>query len=249
MKTVLITGGSEGIGYALAECFAEDHYRILLAARNIEKLNQASKKLQNTYHAETAVYSIDLSALGNAEQLYRQIREDGYQVDVLVNNAGIGFLGRSWEIPIEADERLTILNDTSLMTLTKLALKDMLASGKGEIINISSTGAFQPGPYIASYYASKVFIEYYTRAAAEEVKHTGVRVYCYCPGPVDTAFYPKSGGKKPFGAMSAEQAAEYVYKHRGSRCMIIPGFLNQITRIVPTDLRMKAILLMKKKTL
>lgn len=249
MKTVLITGGSEGIGYALAECFAKDRYRILLAARNPEKLNQAASKLQNTYHVETAVYSIDLSVSGSAEQLYRKVREDGSQIDVLVNNAGIGFHARSWEIPIDADERLTILNDTSLMTLTKLALKDMLAEGKGEIINVASTGAFQPGPYIASYYASKVFVEYYTRAVAEEVKHTGIKVYCYCPGPVDTAFYPKSGGKKPFGAMTAEQAAEYVYTHRRSRCMIIPGFVNQVTRVVPTGLRMKAILWMKKKTL
>ncbi len=249
MKTVLITGGSEGIGYALAECFAKDRFRILLAARNIDHLKQASKKLQSTYHVEIAVYSSDLSIAGNAERLYRQVREDGYRIDVLVNNAGVGFLGKSWEIPIEADEKLTILNDISLMTLTKLALKDMLAEGNGEIINIASTGAFQPGPYIASYYASKAFAESYTRAVAEEVKHTGIRVYCYCPGPTDTAFYPKSGGKKPFLTMSARQAAEYVYTHRGNRCMIIPGFLNQVCRIVPAELRMKAILLMKKKTL
>lgn len=248
-KTVLITGGNEGIGFELACCFARDHFRILIAGRNEEKLQQASERLHAVSGSAVCSFCVDLSRDGAAEKLYEAVLKQGFEVDVLVNNAGIGFAGRSWEIPVEKEEAMVRVNDLALMSLTKLFLKDMVQRGSGEIINIASTGAFQPGPYIAGYYASKSFVLSYTRAIAMEAGHTGVRVYCYCPGPVDTAFYEKSGGKKTVGAVSPQKAAEYLYSHRGHHVMIIPGLFNQMMRWVPQGLKSAVIMEMKKKSL
>lgn len=248
-KTVLITGGNEGIGYELARCYARDHYRVLIAARNEEKLKQAAGRLKKEYSAEVWCYGIDLGKPGAARKLYDAVRNQDFQVDVLVNNAGIGFAGRSWEIPVEKEEALVMVNDMALMSLTKLFLKDMTERRSGRIINIASTGAFQPGPYIAAYYASKAFVVSYSEAVRQEAEEYGVQVVCCCPGPVDTAFYEKSGGKKTVGAVSPEKAAKDLYEQAGKHAMIIPGFLNKAMLAVPEGIRTAFIREMKKKNL
>ncbi|MEE3488723.1 MAG: SDR family oxidoreductase [Bulleidia sp.] len=248
-KTVLITGGNEGIGYELARCYARDHCRVLIAARNDEKLKHAAGMLKREYSADVHCFCIDLGKPGASRRLYDAVRKQDLQVDVLVNNAGIGFAGRSWEIPVEKEEALVMVNDVALMSLTKLFLKDMTERRNGMIINIASTGAFQPGPYIAAYYASKAFVLSYTKAVQKEAEEYGVKVICYCPGPVDTAFYEKSGGKKTIGAVSPERCAKDLYKQTGKHAMIIPGFLNKAMLAVPAGIRTAFIQEMKKKNL
>lgn len=246
MKTVLITGGSEGIGFELAKCYARDGWTIILAARNQKKLDAAQKILTAQFHVVTETISIDLSEQGSAQKLYDTVKDMGYEPNELINNAGAGYAGTSWEIPVEADERLVSLNDTAVMTLSKLFIKDMIARKNGLIVNVASTGAFQPGPYIASYYASKAFVVRYSQAMNYEASGTGVRVLAYCPGPVDTAFYKKSSGIRPPFYMSAEQAAGYLYKHRSTKKdILIPGLIGNLSNLLPARARMHLIVMIK----
>lgn len=246
MKTVLITGGSEGIGFELAKCYAGDGWTIILAARNQKKLDAAQKILTAQFHVVAETISIDLSEQGSAQKLYDTVKDMGYEPDELINNAGAGYAGTSWEIPVEADERLVSLNDTALMTLSKLFIKDMIARKNGLIVNVASTGAFQPGPYIASYYASKAFVVRYSQAMNYEASGTGVRVLAYCPGPVDTAFYKKSSGIRPPFYMSAEKAADFLYQHRDTKKdILIPGLIGNLSNLLPARARMHLIVMIK----
>lgn len=246
MKTVLITGGSEGIGFELAKCYAKDGWTIILAARNQKKLDTAKEILTKQFRVQTETVSIDLSEQGSAQKLYDTVKEMGYEPDEVINNAGAGYAGTSWEIPVEEDERLVSLNDTAVMTLSKLFIKDMIEAQNGLIVNIASTGAFQPGPYIASYYASKAFVVRYSQAMNYEAAGTGVRVLAYCPGPVDTQFYKKSNGVRPPFYMSASQAAGYLYKHRNTKKdIMIPGLIGNLSNLLPARVRMHLIVMIK----
>jgi short-subunit dehydrogenase len=246
---VLITGGSEGIGFELAKLYAADGFDLILAARDPQKLEQAAQRLKS-FSAAVQTIALDLSVPGSAERLYQEVKARGLHVDVLVNDAGFGLAGCSWQLPLDQEERLVGVNDIALMSLTKLYLRDMAAEGRGIILNIGSTGAFQPGPYIASYYASKSFVLSYTRAAACEAAGTGVKIHCFCPGPVDTGFYARSGGHKPSQAMSAAAAAEYAYTRQHSRrVVLLPGFVNHLALAVPSGWRMRLVAAMKKRYL
>ena len=248
MSTVLITGGSEGIGLELAKCYAKNGFSLILCARNKVKLQEAKHEIQKDYHVRCETLSMDLSEAGSAHQLYERVKEKN--IDVLINNAGTGFTGKSWEIPVESEERMVMLNDAALMSLCKLFLKDFIEKGSGTIVNVASTGAFQPGPYIAGYYASKAFVLSYSKALAEEAKEHGVHVCCLCPGPVDTDFYMKSGGKKPRFIMSAAKTAEIAYrKIAGHKTVIVPGFVNQLIRFLPQGIRMRYVKKSKLKNL
>ena len=246
MKTVLITGGSEGIGFELAKCYAGDGWTIILAARNQKKLDAAQKILTAQFHVVAETISIDLSEQGSAQKLYDSVKEMGYGPDEVINNAGAGYAGTSWEIPVEADERLVSLNDTAVMSLSKLFIKDMIVRKNGLIVNVASTGAFQPGPYIASYYASKAFVVRYSQAMNYEASGTGVRVLAYCPGPVDTGFYQKSNGVRPPFYMSAEKAAAFLYQHRDTKKdILIPGLIGNLSNLLPARARMHLIVMIK----
>lgn len=238
MKTVLITGGSEGIGFAFAKDYASKGYRILLNARNMERLSEAKQVLERTFSADVTIYPLDLSEKGSAKKLFEQIQKDGYMVDCLINNAGVGYAGYSQDIDLEKDEALVQLNCASSMTLTKLYLREMTERNAGEIINVCSTGAFVPGPYIASYYASKAFLLSYTEALAKEKEDTNIRIRALCPGPVDTAFYEKSNGHKPKHCASPEEVVR-AYKKAGNRqVVIIPGLVSFLASKAPKRLAM-----------
>lgn len=244
MAYALITGGSQGIGFELAKCFAEDGIGLILCGRDQNRLKTAAAYLKDKYGVDVKETAMDLSEAGAAEKLYEEYREE--KVSWLVNNAGIGFLGEAWRIPAEKDEKLIALNITALTVLTKLFLADMLAAGNGTVLNIASTGAFLPGPYIASYYASKAYVLSYSEALAQEVSGSGVQVCCLCPGPVRTSFYRKSSQKTPFYAMDAEKCARYAYrKMKEGETVIIPGALNRLSRYLPAGLSAKFVGKMK----
>lgn len=246
MKTVLVTGGSQGIGYELAKCFAQDGFRVILAARDPVRLQEACANLQNQYQIPAEWISIDLSLSDGAEKLYESVKDR--KIDALVNNAGTGYTGKLWDIQGSAEDAVLGVNIRALTVLTRLFLKDMTERGEGQILNTASTGGFQPGPYTALYYASKSFFVSYSRAANQEARPYGVSVSCLCPGPVDTGFYDKAGGKKPFYAMDPETCARYAYKHLGEE-VIIPGLLNRLVYHLPVSLKTGFVEKRKRKEL
>ena len=246
-RWVLVTGGSSGIGLELAKQFAADGYGIIMAASNEERLQKAKKMLEKQYSVLVSTYIFDLAKQGTAELLYEAVKADGYVIDVLVNNAGIGTIGATEQIPLKKDEALMVLNMMTPVVLTKLFLKDMYKRKSGSILNVCSTGAYQPGPYTASYYASKSFLLSYTKAVRFEAKQYGVSVCALCPGTTDTGFFKRADSKTPKGAMSAEKVAAYAYRHfmRG-KAEIIPGLSFRLMKLCPMSVKTAVVAFVKR---
>ena len=247
MKKVLITGGSSGIGLELAKQFAADGYEIILTASNADRLVTAKKTIEDKYHVPVCTYVFDLARQGEAAKLYETVRADRHVVDVLVNNAGIGTIGTTEQIPLEKDEALMVLNMMAPVVLTKLFLKDMYARQSGRILNVCSTGAYQPGPYTSTYYASKSFLLSYTKAVRCEAKSHGVSVCALCPGTTATGFFERADRKIPRGAMSAERVASYAYKQFArDKAEIIPGVAFRLMKLCPVPVKTAVIAMIKR---
>ena len=243
----MITGGSSGIGLELAKQFAADGYEIILAASNKERLLKVKNMLVQQYSVPISTYTIDLAKPGMAVRLYETIKADGYEIEVLVNNAGIGTIGATEQIPLEKDEALMVLNMMTPVVLTKLFLQEMYERKAGRILNVCSTGAYQPGPYTATYYASKSFLLSYTKAVRFEAKKHGVMVCALCPGTTNTGFFRRADSKTPKGAMSAEKVAAYAYKHfmRG-KAEIIPGLSFRLMKLCPVSVKTAVVAWVKR---
>src|SRR5574344_1302666 len=180
-QCVLITGASSGIGAKLSRCLSPHAEKIVLVARRKDRLEELAVELKSRFGTEAIVVACDLSQEGAAEALWAEvISYTGAAPDLVVNNAGAGFCGEAYEIPVDSEK-------------AKLALKVMSARRKGVIVNVASMGAFQPGPYMAAYYASKAFVLSYTEAIAEEARAYGVRAIAVCPGYTDTDFHELAG--------------------------------------------------------
>ena len=247
-KTILITGGSEGIGAQFAEAFSKEGHNLILVARNYIKLNEVKVRLENQYHNRIRIISFDLSKEGSAQKLYDEINE--IKIDILINNAGFGMVGESWKQSIEKDERMVQLNISSMMSLMKLILKDMIERDEGIIVNVGSLGGFQPGPYIATYYATKSFVLQYTKAVAKEIKNTSVRIHCLAPGPVRTSFHTKANDYISRFSISTERCVKYTLDYLGTRkVVLIPGFIMRLSLFLPEGIRMYFIEKQKKKAL
>lgn len=248
MKYVLITGGSSGIGFELAKKFAADHYGIVLAASNQKKLVTAKNRLEQEYGAKVHIYQQNLAELGAAKKLYDAILADGISISVLVNNAGCGVIGAAEEIPLEKEEVMLLLNMVTPVELTKLYLKDMYQAKEGAVLNISSTGAFQPGPYTASYYASKEFLLSYSQAVRFEAAKKNVKVCALCPGTTDTGFFERAGSKTPKNAMSPKKVADYAYKRfQKNKAVSIPGISFRLMKLCPVKIKTLVIAMVKSK--
>jgi len=188
-KTVLITGGSVGIGYAIAEEFAKRGNEIILASSNPARLEAAKQKLTDKYPAvPVSVYAADLASEQGPITLYNAIKADGIKVDILVNNAGFGDYCEFVESDWEKQQRMVALNVTALMYLCRLYGADMKNRKNGRILNIASCAAFSAGPYMAVYYASKAFVLSFSQALTEELAEYGVKVTALCLGPTNTHF-------------------------------------------------------------
>lgn len=237
MKSVLITGGSEGIGLAFAKEYAKQNCCLFLVARNEERLKNVQHELQKEFHISVEIFAIDLAKPKSGQLVYERYKD--CNIDVLINNAGCGLVGNAISIDLQKDEEMMYLNMNTLVVLTKLFGKQMVQKRSGIILNVSSTAAFQPGPHMASYYASKSFVLNYTRAFQDEVKQYGVKVFCLCPGPVDTAFYQKSGSHMSRYHLSAQICVSYAMKHMKNKTIIIPGTLNKVLYYLPSEWKMK----------
>jgi len=192
-ETVLITGASGGIGYELAKCFAGDGYNLILIARNRNRLEDVAKELGTGRKIQVKILAKDLGNLAAADEIYGELKQEGRSVQMLINNAGFAGFGFFSETNLDNEADMIRLNMETLTRLTKLFLSAMIQCGKGRIMNVSSTAAFQPGPLMAVYYATKAYVLSFSEAIANELKGTGVTVSCLCPGPTTTGFQKRSG--------------------------------------------------------
>ncbi len=187
MATALITGASGGIGFELAKVLARENLDLVLVARNLDKLEDLKKQLASL-NRRIDVISLDLSVPGSAAELYKKTQSLGISVDYLVNNAGFGEFGEFYQIDRQRQSDMIHLNITTLTELSHLYLSAMVQKKLGHIINIASTAAFQPGPRMAVYFATKAYVLSFSEALSEELCDTNVFVTAICPGPTQSGF-------------------------------------------------------------
>jgi uncharacterized protein len=232
-KTALITGASAGIGRELSKLMAKDGYELFLVARDAARLNELAVELKTLGAPDAHVISVDLAAKSGAAQVAAALSKT--LPDVLVNNAGFGLLGSFSGIELARQMDMIQVNVTSLVELTGLLLPRMVARGSGRILNLASTAAFQPGPGMAIYYATKAFVLSFSEAIAEENRNKGVTVTVLCPGPTDTEFQTRAGmlgtplfsGK--FKIMTAKEVAEIGYRAMlEGKVLTIAGLRNRL---------------------
>ncbi|NHM30225.1 SDR family NAD(P)-dependent oxidoreductase [Neobacillus terrae] len=227
-KTALITGATSGLGYEFVKLFANDGYNLVLVARNENKLEEIKQTFTNL---EVTVIAKDLSVPRAANEVFREIEEKGLDIDVLVNNAGFGLLGKFDELDIYKQLEMIQLNITSLTELTYYILPKMKERNSGKILNVASTAAFQPGPLMAVYYATKAFVLSLSEALVEELNDSKVTVTTLCPGATKTNFGSVANveGTKMFSkAMESDKVAKKGYEAMMSgKRVIVTGGLNK----------------------
>ncbi len=233
MPTALITGASMGLGAEFARLAAQSGYDLILTARSEDRLNALATELQTAFSSSVQVVPLDLSRPGAATELHQAVQAAGKTVQVLINNAGFGLNGAFLEHALEAEQQLVTLNITALTELCHCFGQEMKARNSGYILNVASIAAFQAGPYLASYYASKAYVLSFSEALAHELKPHGVVVSALCPGPTATEFFQNAGMKGTSLArspvlMSAQEVAEMGWKGLWQRRpVVIAGLLNQ----------------------
>ena len=246
----LITGATSGIGYEIAKLFAGDKKDLILVARNYKKLQDIRAELEAGYDIEVVTLALDISIEENVQNIYDFVTKNNLPVENLVNNAGVGSFGDFSHIPLDIDLDMIRLNIVALTQLTKLMLPMMIKRGSGAILNLASMAAFQAGPRMSVYYATKAYVLSLSEGLSEELLGTGVKVSVICPGPVDTPFIEKAKIKKAGAAknfvMTAEAVAKIGYEgFKKGKTLIIPGYKNklllQLLRIAPRRLVAKII--------
>lgn len=248
MEFALITGATSGIGYELAMLFAQSEYGLILVSSSQNRLDNVKEKLQEHYSTPIYVIEQDLTQVGATFKVYQQIEKEQLPVAVLVNNAGFGLVGATNEIDLKLDEQMITINTLNLVTLTKLFIAEMYKRGQGKILNVASTGAFQPGPYTSTYFASKAFVLSYSRAIRYEAKSKGVQVSILCPGATKTNFFIREGTVTPKNAMTAEKVAQIAFTgFMKNKEIIIPGLKNRLLQLFPTTVKMIGVARMKHK--
>jgi short-subunit dehydrogenase len=229
---VVITGGSRGIGFALAKRFLEKNHETVIVGRNAPRLAEAVAELKAATGIEPFSILCDVTEANAVDVIAAGLNGAGLYLDVLVNNAGIGLAGPfAAQSPLDIS-RLVALNVESVTRLTRAALPQMIARQRGGILNVASLGAYVPGPNQAAYYASKAYVVSLTEAIASEVSGQGVHVSALAPGPVDTAFHSRIGADRSLyrlllPSMTADRVARSAYRGFmfGQR-VIVPGIFN-----------------------
>ena len=227
----LITGASAGLGEQFAHLFARDGYDVVLVARSAARLEPVAERLRH-HKINAIVLAEDLAQPGAAGRLYDAVKAKGLEVSFLVNNAGYGSTGEFLDLPVEKEAEMVQLNCTALLELSHRFGHEMRARKNGRILNIASTAGFQPGPYMATYYASKAFVLSFSEALAHELKDSGVTVTCHCPGPTATAFPARAGNdtsrlfQQPGIAKSEDVAAHAYEAMMQGEVVSVHGLLN-----------------------
>jgi short-subunit dehydrogenase len=228
-KVALVTGASAGLGVEFARQLAKRGHRLVLAARRKEQLEELAKELGNARPV-----AIDLSKANAAAKLLGDLDANGETVDLLVNNAGFGLIGRFAELDAKRLRQMIDLNVGTLNDLCRAVAPAMIERKSGAILNVASTAAFQPGPKMAVYFATKAFVLSLSEALHEELKPHGIKVSCLCPGPTRTEFGEVAGfgGNGLFDRVAMDAAAVVRTGLAGldkNRAVVVPGLVNKLT--------------------
>lgn len=230
----LVTGASGGIGEELARLLARDGYDLHIVARGAAELERVARDLRTGHGVAVETIAVDLADPAVPRRIHDALIMRGVALDVLVNNAGFGLAGPLAEADTERTLEMIQVNVSALTELTRLVLPGMLDRGRGRILNVASTAAFQPGPLMAVYYATKAYVLPFTEAVAEEVRGTGVTLTALCPGPTHTRFAERAGMRESrlFTSLVVGDAASVArVGYRGmlrGRRVVIPGALNRL---------------------
>lgn len=234
MATALITGASGGIGLELARTAAANKNDLVLVARSMDKLNQLASQLIKQYGIAVKVIPADLSKMDEVQKVYDICKAENITVDYLINNAGFGDFGFFIESDWKKNEQMIDLNIKSLTFFNRLFVPDMVKRKSGKVLNVASTAAFQPGPTMAVYYATKSYVLFLSEAMSNELKGTGVTVTCLCPGGTESGFQAAASleesalvkGKK---LPSSKEVAAFGYKAMmKGKLTVIHGFMNAV---------------------
>ncbi|MGE5398825.1 MAG: SDR family NAD(P)-dependent oxidoreductase [Ignavibacteriales bacterium] len=258
MDTALITGASGGIGFELAGVMAREGYNLVLAARNEKELMRLKNELESRYGVSVRIFAKDLSVIDPVYEIFNALKSEGIIIDVLVNNAGFGDYGPFIKSDPDTDLRMIGLNVTTLVLLTRLFAEDMAKRRHGRILNVASTAAFQPGPLMAVYYASKAFVLSFSEAIANELKDKNVTVTALCPGPTVSGFQKAAHleGTRLFKERKlpdSKEVAEFGYNAMmKGKTVAIHGILNSfvanVVRFFPRNLVTSATRSIQEKT-
>lgn len=244
--TALVTGASSGIGWEISKLLAADGYDLVCVARNSKKLQSLAKDLEAAFHVRAEVVAADLSKPDAPERVLTESTRLFGDVDILVNDAGLGVYGQFAETDLAKELESITVNVLALTALTKGVLPGMVRRKSGRILNVASTAAFQPGPLMAVYYATKAYVLSFSEAIANELDGTGVSVTALCPGPTETDFQKRAGISEtrlfrgPL-VMDSRRVARAGYEGmKKGRRIVIPGVANraivQALRVTPRRL-------------
>ncbi|HEY0627193.1 MAG TPA: SDR family oxidoreductase [Allosphingosinicella sp.] len=245
----LITGASAGLGAEFARQCATRGDELVLVARRRERLDALAAELGGKVH----VIASDLSKAEAAAELMAEVERLGLWIETLINNAGFGLTGRFADIPLGRQQQMIDLNIRTLTTLAHLALPKMIERGRGGILNVASTAAFQPGPGFAVYFATKAYVLSFSEALHQELRRKGIRVSALCPGPTRTEFGQVAGvTSQSFDRFSADAPAVVGAGLRGlqrNKAVIVPGLTNKVTaqsgRVIPRALMRRIVASLK----
>ena len=209
MPAAVITGASTGIGREFAHLCAREGYDVALIARSQPELESLASEIRNSTGRDAWVIAKDLSLASAPAEIFHQVNGLAVPIEVLINNAGFGLLGRFWELDDSQQVNMIQVNITALTHLTHLFLPAMIQRRRGRILNVASTAAFQPGPLMSVYYATKAYVVSFSEAIHNECRDFGVTVTCLCPGPTRTEFQKRAGAnaKKLFSSGRVMDAA------------------------------------------
>ena len=237
-STALITGASSGIGAAFAEALAAQGCDLVLVARSADKLEALAQRLRQAHGRRVEVVAADLATASPGAALKARVDALGLKVDLLINNAGFGTMGRFETLDPAREQQEILLNTGAVVDLARTFLPAMLDGGRGGIVNIASMAAFQPLPYMAVYGASKVFVWSFSDALWAEVRGRGVHVMAVCPGPVETAFFDQPAVKGlratvPKGSVVSPQVVVQAALKGllGRQRLVVPGAATHATSV------------------
>lgn len=238
--TALITGGSSGIGYAIANILASKGYHLILASNQETELQEVCKEFKSKYRIKARPVFIDLAESEAAIKLYEWCRTEKLEVDILVNNAGIFFFGEVVKTKVGKAQQMLTLHTTTPALLCTLFGQNMKKRRHGHILNISSLSAYLPYPGIAYYSATKRFLKSFSRSLRTEMIDYNVNVTCICPGAVSTKLYELDASDRKKASklgvmMSADKLANLAVNAMFKRkSLLVPGFLNRMSILFTT---------------
>ena len=226
-KLALITGATSGIGKEFAFIHAQNGGDLFIVARREAELQKIKAEIKSRYKVRVHTHSIDLSLPDAAQTLFSMITAHNLEIDILINNAGVGGLGEFQIQSLQSYQQMIHLNITTLTELTRLILPQMLKRNSGRILNVASIAGFVPGPYHAVYYASKAYVLSLSEALSFELRESAITVTALCPGPTESEFFSRAGVKKSFANKlpSSKEVAEFGYNQLiNGEVVAIPKF-------------------------